>query len=70
MDAHLDTLITKMYKVNTRVGCIARQQARLSGFTESPSLPSKVSEDDDDSDDNDDDEDGDASSSSVDEMFT
>ena len=70
MDAHLDTLITKMYKVNTRVGCIARQQARLSGFAESPSLPSEASEDDDDSDDDGDDEDEDASSSSVDEMFT
>ena len=73
MDAHLDTLSTKLYQVNTRVGRIARRQAHLGGFVESPSLPSKASEtseDDDDSDDDDDDEDGDASSSGTDEMST
>ena len=69
MDARLDTLTTDMYQVNTRVGLIARRQARLGGFVESPFPHSEASEDDDDSDD-DDDEDGDASSSSTDEMFT
>ena len=66
MDAHLDTLFTKLYQVNTHVGCIARQQACLGGFMESPSPPLKgleVSKDDDDSDDDDDGEDGDANSS-------
>ena len=73
MDARLDTLTTKMYQVNTRVGRIARRQARLGGFMESPSPPpkaSKASEDDDDSDDDDDDEDGDAGSSNTNKMST
>ena len=73
MDAHLDTLTTKMYQVNTHVGRIVRRQAHLGGFVESPSLPleaPKASEDDDDSNDNDDDKDGDASSSSIDKMST
>ena len=71
MDACLDTLTTKLYQVNTRVGHIARRQAHLGGFVESPSPPfeaskdDEASEDDDDSDDNDDNEDGDASSSNV-----
>ena len=68
MDAHLDTLTTEMYQVNTRVSHIARRQAHLGGFVESPSLPPKASEEDDDSDNNDDDEDGDASSFNTDEM--
>ena len=50
--------------MNTHVGRIARQQACLGGFVESPSPPPKASEDDDD------DEDGDASSSSADKMST
>ena len=70
MDAHLDTLTTEMYQVNTRVSHIARRQAHLGGFVESPSPPPEASEDDDNSDDDDDDEDGDASSSSTDEMST
>ena len=73
IDARLDTLITKLYQVNTHVGRIARRQARLGGFVESPFPPpeaSKTFKDDDDSDDDDDDEDGDASSSSTDEMST
>ena len=73
MDACLDTLFTKLYQVNTHVGCIARQQARLGGFMESPSPPLKgleVSKDDDDSDDDDDGEDGDANSSNSNEMST
>ena len=73
MDARLDTLFTEFYQVNTCVGHIARRQARLGGFVESPSPPPeapKAFEDDDDSDDDDDGEDGDASSSSSNEMFT
>ena len=70
MDAYLDTLSTELYHVHTRVSHVARWQARLGGFVESPSPPPEASEGDDDSDDNDDDEDGDASSSSADEMST
>ena len=68
MDARLDTLTTELYQVNTRVSRIARRQARLGGFVESPFPPPEASEDDDDSGDNDDNEDGDDSSSSIDEM--
>ena len=32
MNVHLDTLTTELYQVNTRVGRIARRQARLGGF--------------------------------------
>ena len=73
MDARLDTLSIEFYQVNTCVNRIARQQARLDGFVESPSPPPKApkaSEDDDDYDNDDDDEDGDASSSSASEMST
>ena len=72
MDACLDTLSDELCQVNTHVGHIARRQARLGGFVESPFPSPEAFEDDDDSDDDDDDEDedGDASSSSVDEMFT
>ena len=69
MDAHLNTLSTELYQVNTRVGRIARRQARLGGFMESSSPPPKASETSKD-DDDDDDEDGDASSPSDDEMST
>ena len=68
MDARLDTLTTEMYQVNTRVNRIARWQACLSGFVESPSPPPEAFEDDDDSDNDDDDEDGDASSFNADEI--
>ena len=76
MDARLDTLSDELCQVNTRVSHIARRQARLGGFVESPSPPpeaskdNEASEDNDDSDDDDDDVDGDASSSSDDEMST
>ena len=70
MDACLDTLNDELCQVNTRVGRIARRQAHLGGFVESPSPPSKASEDDDDSNNDDDDADGDASSSSDDKMST
>ena len=75
MDAHLDTPTGEFCQVNTHVGCIARRQAYLGGFVESPSPPPEASEDDeasDDDDNSDDDDDGDrdASSSSADEMST
>ena len=59
--------------MNTHVARIARRQARLGGFVESPSLPPEAlatSKDDDDFDDVDDGKDGDASSSNFDEMST
>ena len=65
-----DTLSTKLYQVNTRIGRIGRRQAYLGGFLESSSPPSDAPEDDDDSDNNDDGVDGDASSSSSNEMST
>ena len=70
MDAHLNTLSTELYQVNTHVGRIARRQAHLGGFVESSSPPPKTSKDDDNFDDDDDDEDGDASSPRDDEMST
>ena len=73
MNAHLDILSTELYQVNTRVSRIAKWQACLGGFVESPSPPPEAPEastDDDDSDDDDNGEDGDASSSSSDEMST
>ena len=70
MDVHLDTLSDELCQVNTRVGHIARWQACLGGFIESPSPSSEAFEDGDDSDDDDDDEDGDASSPSDDKIST
>ena len=71
MDACLDTLNDELCQVNTRVGRIARWQARLGGFVTSPFPSLKASEnDDDDFEDNDDDEDEDASSPNHDEMST
>ena len=69
MHAYLDTLSIKMYQVNIRVGCIARQQAIMGGFAPEASPPPPLvaynseAEDDDDGDDDDasdDDDDGDA----------
>ena len=77
MDARLNTLSTKLYQVNIRVGRIARRQATMGGYAPeaSPSPPPLVAsnskdEDDDDGDDDDasDDDDGDASSTN--EMST
>ena len=71
MDALLDTLNDELCQVNTRVGRIARQQARLGGFVESPSASLEASEEEDDDgdfDDGDDDEDEDASFSSDNEI--
>ena len=70
MDACLDTLSTELYKVNVRVGRIARRQAIMGGFAlEASPPPSPVAfdfEDKDDDDGDDDnasaDDDGDASS--------
>ena len=71
MDALVNTLTTELYQVNTRVSRIARQQARMGGFTATPSPSPQVLEDEDDDDgssDDDDDEDKDASSPSDEEM--
>ena len=66
MDAHLDRLSDELCQLNTHVDRIARWQARLGGFVESPSPSPKASEDEDDDgdsndNDNDEDEDEDAS---------
>ena len=71
MDAHLDTLGDELCQVNTHVSRIARRQACLDGFIESPSPFPKTSEDEDDDGDFEDiydDEDEDASSSGDDVM--
>ena len=71
MDDCLDTLSIELYQVNIHVGCIARQQATMSGFAPEaiPSPPPPVASDFEDEDDEDgDDDDGDASS--TDEMST
>ena len=77
MDARLNTLFTKLYQVNVRVGHIARRQATMGGFAPeaSPLLPPPVASNSDDEDDDDgvdddasDNDDGDASS--TDEMST
>ena len=82
MDARLDTLSTKLYQANVRVGYIARQQATIGGFAPeaTPAPPPLMASDSDDEDANDgddddasdddasDDDDGDASS--TDKMST
>ena len=85
MDAPLDTLSTELYKVNVRVGRIARRQATMGSFALEPfpSPPHPVASDsnaedddnddgDDDNDDGDDDDasDDDGDASSTDEMST
>ena len=67
MDAHLDILSDELFQVNTRVSCIARQQACLGGFAASPEA---LANEDDDGGANDDEEDEDASSFSDEEMTT
>ena len=62
-----------MYQVNTHVSHIARWQAHLGGFVESPSPSLEAFEDEDVDDgtgDDDDDGDEDAMSSSDEEMMT
>ena len=66
----LDYLTNEMCQITTRVGRIARRQARLGGFTPSPSPSLEASVDEDDDAGDDDDEDDDASSSNDDEMMT
>ena len=71
MDACLDTLSDELCQVNTHVGRIARRQARLGGFVESPSPFLEASEDEDNDGNSDGDnnhEDEDTSSSGDDEM--
>ena len=77
MDARLDTLSTKLYQVNVRVGRIARRQASMGGFAPkaTPSPPSPVAsdsedKDDDDGDDDDASNDADGDANSTDEMST
>ena len=77
MDARLDTLSTELYQVNVHVGCIARRQTSIGGFTleanlSPPSLVAFEFEDDDDDDGDDDDasNDADGDASSTDEMST
>ena len=72
MDAHLDTLSTKLYHVNILFGRIAQRQATIGGFAPeaSPPPPPPVASDSEDEDGDDDDafnDDGDASSTN--EMF-
>ena len=77
MDAHLDTLSTKLYQVNVRVSRIARRQASMGDFAPEathspPSLVASASKDEDDDDGDDDDvsEDANRDASSTDEMST
>ena len=53
MDARLDTLNDEFCQVNTRVGCIARCQAEMRGYT-MPSTPVASADKSDDSDNADD----------------
>ena len=46
MDVCLDTFTIELYQVNTHVNRIARQQAYLGGFVESPSPSPEALEDD------------------------
>ena len=72
MDACLDTLSDEWCQVNTRVSRIARRQACMGGFVESPSpSPSPQAFEDKDNDDDDgfDDDNEDASSFSDEEMI-
>ena len=72
LDARLDTLSDELCQVNTCVGRIARRQAHLGGFIESPSPSLEASKDEDDNGDSNDDGDEDncASLPSDDEMST
>ena len=72
MNARLDTLSDKLCQVNTCVGCIARRQAIMGGFTiaSSPSPLESEDESDDGSGSDDADEDDGASSPSDNEMST
>ena len=75
MDAHLDTLSTKLYQVNVRVGRNTWRQASIGGYASkaSPPPPPSVAsnfedEDDGDGDDDDSSDDANRDASSTDEM--
>ena len=74
MDAHLDTLSTKLYQVNVHVGHIAPRQAAMGDFAlePTPSPPHSVASESDakDDDDDDDGDDNDASDVDGDTSFT
>ena len=77
MDTRLDTLSTELYRVNVRVGRIAKQQAIMGGFAPEASPPpplvasdSEAKDDDDGDDDDASDDDDDGDDSSTDEMST
>ena len=77
MDVRLNTLSTKLYKVNVCVGRIAKQQMTMGGYAPeaSPPPPPPVAsdsenEDDDDGDEDDAEDDDDGDASSTDEMST
>ena len=80
MDAYLNTLSDELCQVNTRVGCVARRQAEMGGYTMPSTLVAFTdeSDDSDSADDADDDDattfddvdDGDANSPSDVEMST
>ena len=78
MDARLDTLSTELYKVNVRVGRIARRQADMGDFAPEPipspphpiASDSDAEDDDDDNGDDDDASDDDGDASSTNEMST
>ena len=64
-DSHLDYLSDEMCQMNTRIGCIAHRQSRLSGFTPPTPEPTKESS----SDGGDDDDDGASCSETDDKMI-
>ena len=69
MDTCLETFSDELCQVNTNVSCIARRQARLSGFIESSTpFPETFEDEDDDGGFDGADEDDGASSSNDDEM--
>ena len=73
MDARLDTLSTKLYQANVRVGYIARKQATIGGFAPEATPPMASDFEDEDADDGDDDDasdDDDGDASFTDEMST
>ena len=70
MDARLDTLSNELCQVNTHVGCIARWQAVMGGFTVASSPEASEDKSNDGSDSDDDAKDDNDGSPSDDEMST
>ena len=69
--SRLDYLTNEMCQMNTRVGHIARRQARMASLTPSPEASTDdVDDEEDDASSSCDDEEDDASSSCDDEMMT